>query len=518
MSRMSWKTRLARTAMLCCLVMVANSLRAEDALTESVGHASVYTAPIPEADPGAGLFEPVTQLAGDSCGPCAENSCGPFPQAYHPPVYYPGLTDCAPTCFGARDWFRDTFGCLQHRANQKRLMDEYETRLQTAHWPTCCPPWACWGHYCDECPNHGCKSRCCLSELFGDDECHSGCGSHCVEGCSNSSCSHCIPGDSGASIDTVENVITLASYEPSELESSQDDAGTNSIMLVGHEETVEEEEGVYRLGQTPGQTPAVLPTNCTIPTAAPQPCVSSCDRGCNSTGCNSTACNNGCRSNGCNTPGCNGGCDACSNQSSSTCWSWAGIGSNSPPKTGWAMPFCDLDNSGLSNWLCKDRGTYVDEYGVTHKRRNPCFGYVHDLIPSCELLPRHACDWGYHCLEPAPCDCPHCFRLCKLARLRASEDYPHEDGVSNPNHKHHQLGACPIHGRAYLRFGKYDVAYEANPWHFDARDGRVYAAQGLGMPAAMPLAPNVQKTYNFGWGTPVSRLTPIWRNPQQFGP
>ncbi len=476
MSRMSWKTRLATTAVLCCLAMTAQSLRANDAPTESVGHASVYTAPVPEADPGAGLFEPVTQLAGDSCAPCAGNQCGPYPQAFHPPVYYPGLTDYAPTCFGARDWFKETFSCLQHRANQRRLIHEYNERIETAQWPTCCPPWACWGHYCDECPNVGCKNRCCLYELLDSEECHSGCGSH---GTGNCSSTHCIPGESGASIES-DNVITLASYEPSVLEADYTEiAEPNFITLVGHEMAIDEEEGVYRLGPAPG----VMPTNCTVATSTAAPCVPGHDTVCNSTGCTSE---------GCTTPGCNGGCRGGANHachggsnSSSTCWSFGGDG----PKTGWSMPFCNSGDGSFSGLFCKrDHGTYVDEYGVEHQCRCTCFGYLHDLIPSCELLPRHACSWGFHCLERAECKC-----------------------------KHVGQEKCPLHS-PYLRFGKYNVAYEANPWHFDARDGRVYAAQGLGMPAAMPLAPNVQKTFNFGWGTPVSRLTPIWRNPQQYGP
>ncbi|WP_166825917.1 hypothetical protein [Thalassoroseus pseudoceratinae] len=483
MSWMSWKTRLATMAAICCLAVSANSLRAEDAPTESVGHASVYTAPIPEADPGAGLFEPVTQLAGDSCGPCAANHCGPYPQAFHPPVYYPGLTDYAPTCFGTRDWFKETFGCLQHRANQKRLMAEYETRLQTAHWPTCCPPWACWGHYCDECANVGCKQRCCLSGLLGSDsdECHTGCSTHCTENCSSSHGSPCIPGDSGASV-TDDSVISLASYDPSELELIQPQSSSNLITLVGHEEVAEEEEGVYHLGPAPG----VQPTNCTVQTPITNGCVTGngCvtrpTGGCNSTACNTVGCNGGCRNGG-------NGCQNGSGCDSSSCWSWSGLGGGSTSNTGWAMPFCNNGDGRLSSLFCKHGGTYVDENGVTHECRRRCFGHVHDLIPSCQMLQCHClqcfgdCSWGFHDLNPAGHD-------------------------------------CEARGNGFLRVGKYNVAYETNPWHFDARDGRIYAAQGTGMPTGMPLAPNVQKTFNFGWGTPVSRLTPIWRNPQQYGP
>lgn len=63
-------------------------------------------------------------------------------------------------------------------------------------------------------------------------------------------------------------------------------------------------------------------------------------------------------------------------------------------------------------------------------------------------------------------------------------------------------GGCPW-------FGTYDLVYPVNPQHFDARDGRIYAAQGYGTPMAVPLAPNVRHTFNYGWGIPSSRRTAI---------
>jgi len=55
--------------------------------------------------------------------------------------------------------------------------------------------------------------------------------------------------------------------------------------------------------------------------------------------------------------------------------------------------------------------------------------------------------------------------------------------------------------------GRYTIAYPVNMQHFDSRDGRIYAAQGWGVPMAVPMAPNVEYTYNLGWGVPSSRLT-----------
>ena len=57
--------------------------------------------------------------------------------------------------------------------------------------------------------------------------------------------------------------------------------------------------------------------------------------------------------------------------------------------------------------------------------------------------------------------------------------------------------------------GCYDLVYPVDPYYFDKRDGQVYAAQGVGGPVSVPLAPVVRHTYNYGWGVPSSRLTPI---------
>ncbi len=57
--------------------------------------------------------------------------------------------------------------------------------------------------------------------------------------------------------------------------------------------------------------------------------------------------------------------------------------------------------------------------------------------------------------------------------------------------------------------GHYSRVYPQDPYYFDQRDGQTWAAQGYGSPIAVPLAPVVGHTYNYGWGIPSSRLTPI---------
>ncbi|MEK6248016.1 MAG: hypothetical protein N2C12_07540, partial [Planctomycetales bacterium] len=77
-----------------------------------------------------------------------------------------------------------------------------------------------------------------------------------------------------------------------------------------------------------------------------------------------------------------------------------------------------------------------------------------------------------------------------------------------------QSGNCPDHcsDRRHCQtapFGCYKIAYPVNPQHFDGRDGAMYSAQGYGVNVSVPLAPNVGAAYNYGWGIPSSRLTPI---------
>ena len=56
---------------------------------------------------------------------------------------------------------------------------------------------------------------------------------------------------------------------------------------------------------------------------------------------------------------------------------------------------------------------------------------------------------------------------------------------------------------------KYGMVYSLDPNYADARDGERYAAPGQGVHLNVPLAPNVRHSYNYGWGIPSSRLTPV---------
>ncbi len=95
-----------------------------------------------------------------------------------------------------------------------------------------------------------------------------------------------------------------------------------------------------------------------------------------------------------------------------------------------------------------------------------------------------------------------------------------------PHHRNHDSGESMIQyfrckfgyfiptgngGAGAPLMGKYSRVYPQDPSYFDQRDGQLWAAQGYGVPVAVPLAPVVGHQYNYSWGTPSSRLTPISR-------
>jgi hypothetical protein len=66
-------------------------------------------------------------------------------------------------------------------------------------------------------------------------------------------------------------------------------------------------------------------------------------------------------------------------------------------------------------------------------------------------------------------------------------------------------------GAGTPHFGHYARVYPQDPNYFDQRDGQVWGASGYGTAVAVPLAPVVGHQWNYSWGTPAARLTPISR-------
>ena len=67
-------------------------------------------------------------------------------------------------------------------------------------------------------------------------------------------------------------------------------------------------------------------------------------------------------------------------------------------------------------------------------------------------------------------------------------------------------GSC---GEGAPLWGHYKRVYAAEPHYSHPSDSQVYASPMTGHPSAVPLPPNVHHQYNYSWGSPSSRLTPV---------
>tara|TARA_R110002072_G_scaffold303141_1_gene495743 strand:+ start:66270 stop:67286 length:1017 start_codon:yes stop_codon:yes gene_type:complete len=67
-------------------------------------------------------------------------------------------------------------------------------------------------------------------------------------------------------------------------------------------------------------------------------------------------------------------------------------------------------------------------------------------------------------------------------------------------------GSC---GEGAPLFGHYKRVYATEPHYSHPADSQVYASPTTGYPTAVPLPPTVRHQYNYSWGSPSSRLTPV---------
>ncbi len=155
-----------------------------------------------------------------------------------------------------------------------------------------------------------------------------------------------------------------------------------------------------------------------------------------------------------------------------------------PPYSGHGCNSCQGCNScstGNCGQTCRRKGTW---WGLCHgfNCAGECWKNAVDCPDDCE---GGSCEGGEY--DPA---------VARAERLRRRYGYFCPEGCCGKG--------CP-------RIGTYHMAYSVYPPYSDPRDHRIYAAHGYGVPMAVPLAPNVRHTYNFSWGIPASRLTPVSR-------
>lgn len=129
-----------------------------------------------------------------------------------------------------------------------------------------------------------------------------------------------------------------------------------------------------------------------------------------------------------------------------------------------------------------------------------------------------------HC---SPCQCNGCdptifARSCDSGTGSACRDFWRGQSMSFRN-KNARLADCLFGwmipsgccGQGCPPVGKYQIVYADQPGYVNPKDTQMYGAQGYGMPMTVPLAPNVNYTYNYSSGIPSSRITHIGNyNPQ----
>lgn len=101
----------------------------------------------------------------------------------------------------------------------------------------------------------------------------------------------------------------------------------------------------------------------------------------------------------------------------------------------------------------------------------------------------------------------NCDRGCDCCKYRWR-------GQGDPagGHSGHTWCGCKLwHDYHWTDAGFYRIAYPLNPGFYDQRDGRIYAAQGYGIPMAVPLPANVKYACNRGWGVPSTRMSRVSR-------
>ncbi len=281
----------------------------------------------------------------------------------------------------------------------------------------------------------------------------------------------------GAALHGLGQLVLAEDVESAEFETSNVSRG-KQVSLISQEKAPPPPTD-----ETPGRVQSAGPGVARVP-------------GCTSIACPNGACTNGactaragaCGPNGCRpgVPGSCGpnGCPSCragrgghasgngyTFRDAGQAWSGAGHAAGHAVGSMWRGPECDWnDEGGAGSW----------------SGNGPC--------------PEHGC-----------MNCPHCCGWLhdQWAMFNAR------------NRQQGEILRAHIHGKlAYFHpmgnggegvpcFGCYHLVYAVNPDYSDPRDSQIYAAQGWGVPMAVPLAPTVRHTMNYSTGIPSSRLTPI---------
>lgn len=107
------------------------------------------------------------------------------------------------------------------------------------------------------------------------------------------------------------------------------------------------------------------------------------------------------------------------------------------------------------------------------------------------------------------CSPLHCWWTEQLYRSNCRRAYRNHVLAAHFHNKFNYFKPSGCCGEGCPPFGCYKRVYATEPHYMDGRDSQVYASPMTGHPTAVPLAPTVRHQYNYSWGVPSSRLTPI---------
>ena len=259
----------------------------------------------------------------------------------------------------------------------------------------------------------------------------------------------------------------------------------------------------------PVEAPAAAPAETSAPAAVAKPMetaapadgvarVGNCGPGaCGHAGCSPAGCRNG----ACSTSGAFPGFQC------GSCYGRGCVGCNGHGVVGGCRPGCQAHSGGPCNcgavaammnnpYLCRPSYTLGDLHGDIHswkcKARHSLFG------DSCD-----GCSNSWLANEWEMYKCRSRYRSAILGgHLRGKLNYFIPSGGD---------------GSGIPLAGTYARVYATEPQYHDPRDSQVFASPHTGVPTVIPVAPNVRHQYNYSWGIPSSRITPLYnvRNPSQ---
>lgn len=172
------------------------------------------------------------------------------------------------------------------------------------------------------------------------------------------------------------------------------------------------------------------------------------------------------------------------------------------------------------------RVNHVGNYGTVAPYQGAHAGHVnYEDHTSCLPLyeQRYAHTSGYRSFTKTPggricgCSCGgNCGRIhCTSALAEATWNFRMRNAAASQRLFGNRgcgrgVGSCRLF---WWDMGRQRDIIAVDPGYHDSRDSEMYATQTYGVPAAVPLAPVVRDSYNYGWGMPASRLTPVATHP-----